>query len=430
MRKDLVGLQTDRGLVVSFDKVKAGNAYWFVRNDIGESVSCRGSRLVVGNAKSEEKLPKTMESESSIQGDVWNISLPKTGIHTLEQLLAYCEVDLSVWEVERFVVNKWGMISKVEGVTPLYQVKATLKRKTAVVDAKAEIAALKELAKREIKLLSRPVKSVKQTGLMLEIAMPDLHVGKQAHPAETGRRPYDVKIAVAVFRRALEALIERTKGYTVEEILLVVGNDILNSDTAEGTTTSGTHVSNDGRFFKTYIKTRTMLVSAIERLRKIAKVKVLVCPGNHDAQAAFTLGDSLECYFHSDLQVEVLNSPAPRKYIEWGNCLIGFCHGHEGKHNDYALLMASERPEEWGRTKYREMHVGHYHKLKTDEYHGTRVRILSALTEVDDWHAIKGFVGNIRQAEAFVWSKKEGLIAEVFFNDDAQEPIVTKREFV
>jgi phage I-like protein len=39
-----------------------------------------------------------------------------------------------------------------------------------------------------------------------------------------------------------------------------------------------------------------------------------------------------------------------------------------------------------------------------------------------------GYIGAIRQAEAFVWSKKEGLLAEVFWNEDAQEPILTSTE--
>jgi phage I-like protein len=39
-----------------------------------------------------------------------------------------------------------------------------------------------------------------------------------------------------------------------------------------------------------------------------------------------------------------------------------------------------------------------------------------------------GYIGAIRQAEAFVWSKREGLLAEVFWNDDAQEPITTITE--
>jgi hypothetical protein len=30
-----------------------------------------------------------------------------------------------------------------------------------------------------------------------------------------------------------------------------------------------------------------------------------------------------------------------------------------------------------------------------------------------------GFTGNLRSAEAYIWSRTEGLIAQVFYNDDA-----------
>jgi hypothetical protein len=92
--------------------------------------------------------------------------------------------------------------------------------------------------------------------------------------------------------------------------------------------------------------------------------------------------------------------------------------------------MAVENPEAWGQTQFREIHTGHYHKLQLEEQFGVRVRILSALTPADDWHASQGYVGAIRQAEAFVWSKTEGLLAEVYYNDDAHEPIRTHREIV
>ena len=310
------------------------------------------------------------------------------------------------------------------------QAAETEQRAQAIRD---EIEALKAVAKEELVKIRKPqdkIKAAKDTDLLLEIATPDLHVGKLSHPDETGRRPYDVKIAIATFKRALEALIERTSNFKFSEILLVVGNDLLNSDNPEGTTTSGTAVSNDGRFYKTFWKTRTMMIEAIQRLREIAKVNVVVVPGNHDRNTAFFLGDSLECYFHGDPLVSVVNGPAPRKYVEWGNCLLSFCHGDEGKRSDYGFLMAAEKPEAWGRTKFREVHTGHFHKLTTEEEHGVRVRVLSALTEADAWHAAQGYVGAIRQAQAFVWSKKEGLLAEVFYNDDAQEPIITKREIV
>jgi hypothetical protein len=70
---------------------------------------------------------------NEITGDTWAISLPRTPIHTLEQLVEHCNIDLEVWDVERWVANQWQVATKdTEGdvtVTPLYQVKAFLRRK-------------------------------------------------------------------------------------------------------------------------------------------------------------------------------------------------------------------------------------------------------------------------------------------------------------
>jgi len=293
-----------------------------------------------------------------------------------------------------------------------------------------ELKELKELAKAEMAEVRKPKKTVKlpEGDILVEISCPDLHVGKLAHSAETGRHPYDVKIAISTFNRALDGLIERTKNYPISEILFIVGNDIFNSDSEDNTTTGGTAVDTDGRFFKTFRQTRKMVVQAVERLRQTAKVQVLIVPGNHDRQTCYHLGDSLECYFHDDPMVVVNNFPSPRKYIEFGNVLLGFCHGDEGKVNDYPALMATEQPQAWGRTKFREIHCGHFHRLQVIDDHGVRVRLLAALTEADSWHAHQGFIGALRQASAFVWSKREGLLAEVLWNEDAQEPIITSTE--
>lgn len=54
-------------------------------------------------------------------------------ITTLEQLLAACEVDLDVWRVDHYLVNKWEVGVKTDGggiaVEPLFQVKAWLVRR-------------------------------------------------------------------------------------------------------------------------------------------------------------------------------------------------------------------------------------------------------------------------------------------------------------
>lgn len=372
--------------------------------------------------------PETNE----IVGDTWNITLPKTRICTLDQLLEYCEVDLSTWDVERFIVNKWEMGAKNQDdelvVAPLFQVKATLKKRHEIIAIRHEIESLKEDAKKSARTPVKIVRPVRVTGNMLELNIPDAHFGKLAWPVETGYEPYDSKIAETIYLRAVETLLDRVKGHDFDEILFVVGNDIFNSDDLESRTTKGTVVTTDGRYHKTFYTVRNTIIRVIERLRVIAPVKVVMVPGNHDNLSVWHLGDSLECWFHKYTDVAIENTPIYRKYHRFGNVMLMFTHGDKGKRQDYPLLMATEKPEMFGATKYREAHTGHTHMTKLDEQHGVRVRVLPALCPPDDWHAENGFVGNLRNAEAYIWNKNEGLVGMAFYCDNAQEQIVTERK--
>lgn len=368
---------------------------------------------------------KKLTESSEVKGDVWQISLPKTSIHTLEELLKYCEVDLSVWEVERFVCNKWemGYISKKseEGneadSIPLFQVKAFLRKRRDLESVKKEIESLKELAKDFSWPKSKKPTKEKSSGLMLEVNIPDLHMGKLAWGLETGGPNYDVKISEATFNRALETLISRTAGYAFDEVLFVIGNDLLNSDDIEGRTTSGTYVSSDARYHKTFAAARTMIIRAVARLKQIAPVKVIPVYGNHDRLSSWHLADSIEMFYSGDDTVTVDNRPRTRKYHSFGKVLLMFTHGDKGKRTDYPLTMATEEPELFGKSLYRECHTGHTHMTKLDEQHGVRVRVLPALCPADDWHSQNFFVGNQRSAEAYVWDKEEGLLSIVFHTE-------------
>jgi hypothetical protein len=386
--------------------------------------------LAAAGIETSKPEPETSE----IAGDTWSITLPKTRICTLEQLLEYCKVDLSTWEVERFIVNKWEMGARNAAddlvIEPLFQVKATLKKRVEIVAVRKEIELLKEEAKQFARVPKVVARSARRSGNMLEINIPDIHVGKLAWPKETSGRPYDTLIAPKMYHRALNTLLERTKGYDFEEVLFVVGNDLFNSDDLEGRTTKGTQVTTDGRYHKTFYTVRHMITDSIERLREIAPVKVVMVSGNHDNLSVWHLGDSLECYFHKYPDVTIENNPCPRKYHQFGQVMLMFTHGDKGKRADYPLMMATEQSEMFGQTKFRETHCGHIHQTKVEEQHGVRVRVLPSLSPPDDWHAENGFFGNQRNAEAYVWNKGEGLIAQVYYNDDAHEPIVSRRELV
>jgi hypothetical protein len=381
---------------------------------------------VVTKALAGSEPPQKVETSEQTK-DTWTITLPQTRIHTLDELIEYCQVDLAVWSVDRFTVNKWEMGAKDDNgkvvVTPLYQVKAFLKKKTGI-DPKKEIEELKTKAKELAHLPPRVVKPSKPSKYSLELALVDHHFGKLGWKDETGYESYDLKIAEKVWWEAFDTLLDRVKHYSFEEVLFCVGNDIMQFDDTESQTTKGTLVSSDGRYQKVFSKVRDTLIKSIEELRKHCKiVRVYLVSGNHDSLSVWTLGSSLEMYFRLYPDVQIENSPKPRKYYRYGKNLIMFTHGHKNKLADLPLLMATENSKEFGETTYREIHVGHRHTKQSEvvllkdiqEKHGIRVRILSSLSGVDDYHSEHGFVGNLRSSEAFIWSHDEGLIGTAVY---------------
>jgi hypothetical protein len=338
-------------------------------------------------------------------------------VRSLADLVRVCEIDTSEWEVERYICNKWEMAAKLGPqdtasmqVTPLYQVKAWLRRKVAVIAARLEIESL--LADAKQKVAKRAAVAKRKGGShMLEIAIPDLHIGKLAWAAETGHESYDSRIAERLFDKALEVLIDRTSRFDFELVVLPIGNDLLHSDTKRGTTTAGTPLDMDSRFQKSFVIARRMMTRAIDRLRQVAPVKAVIVPGNHDTLSSWCLGDSLECRFHNTPDVEIDNAPTMRKYVQFGRCMILYTHGDKGKRQDYPLLMATEMPEMFGATLHREAHTADKHTTRNEEFHGVRVRISPALCPPDAWHSEMQFVGNARSAEAYVWHRDEGMVS-------------------
>lgn len=229
---------------------------------------------------------QTVKDTVDVRGDDCEITkTTPVRVRTLTDLVRVCEVDTREWDVDRFVCNKWEMGSKdADGnahVTELYQVKAWLKRKVQVIAARDEITALVADAKKQIP--SRP--TVKRTASgphMLEIAIPDLHLGKLAWKPETGHANYDTRIAQDLFREALEALIARTASVKFDRIVFQIGSDFLHSDSKAGATTKGTPLDTDSRYHKSFSAGRRLMTEAIERLRQIAPMTVYthcVCRG-------------------------------------------------------------------------------------------------------------------------------------------------------
>lgn len=320
------------------------------------------------------------------------------------------------YEVERILINKWGKPGQES-----HQIKVWLSPEKS----ESELA---ELLKQ--RLSEHPkveVISAEQTSSALAvISIPDIHVGMLAWKQEVGEN-YDTKIALSGFHRATKSLLESIKriGIPIERIVFPIGNDLLHSDTHENTTTAGTRLDVDSRWQKAFLAVaESLIVGPLSWASEIAPLHIVVVPGNHDYQRAFYLGEVIRWYFrgkNSDVVVD--NSPRLRKYITWQNVLLGFTHGSWVKTKDLPMIMAQEVPEEWGRTRWREWLLGHYHRKRemawnaVEEVSGVRVRILPSLAPADEWHYRNGFIGGQREATATLYGAN-GPIADLYYRPE------------
>jgi transposase-like protein len=329
-------------------------------------------------------------------------------IRTLDQLIQVCDIDMTLWDVERWTANTWQVGVKIEDrvvAKNLFQVKAFLKKKAVTIEDVKSMFALCSAP-----FVSRePIRKKNKGRKLLEISVPDIHLGKLCWGQETGGADYDTKEAIDRFKNAVESLISREDPSDIQDILLPIGNDFYNSDGKENETSNGTPQDTDSRWQKNFKKGCELATWAINRCLKVAPVRVPIVAGNHDTEKSYYLGCFLEAKFGENKNVEINNAPTERKYCRFGNTIIGFTHGDRMKLKDLVSLVQNEQRRAWGESKFCEWHLGHLHRESTIEESGVIARVIPSLCPPDAWHARKGFVTNVPAAQAFVYDAELGI---------------------
>lgn len=344
-------------------------------------------------------------------------------IKTLEDLVRVCEVDSKVWQVVSWQCKKWDVSAKdsAGGIRVLFSVNA----KFRPVIIEEDVVAQKELLLKEL-FTASPVSKTRfatkrtgnklTSGNLLEIALFDVHFGKLAHREEVGE-DYDLKIACERFKEAVSDLVSRVNISTVEKILLPIGQDLINIDNLQGTTTGGTPQDTDSRFHKIVKTVKSVLIETINELVEYAPVDVVISVGNHDEQTSFMIGEMLDAYYHNSEDVQVFNDASLRKYYQFGVNSIMFTHGNKERFNELGMVFAAENPQLWAATTQRFIQMGHFHhnkkvnNIQAQEFQGFQVQILPSLSGSDAWHKGKGYQ-SLKQAKAFLFNKDQGLVGE------------------
>jgi hypothetical protein len=343
-----------------------------------------------------------------VSGDKATLEIKNAGeIRTLEDLVAFCKVDLNKWEPKSFVP------SLQRGVLNL---RAEFKKR---VDQDSLSNLLETFTKQanERAPATFNIKPITSSGDDLYvISIQDLHIGKLAHGVQTLWGDFDISIAKKYYKDAAEQLISEAPVGKIGKVLLIIGSDLIHYENQRVETSSGTKIEGDSRWHKVFDESCQLIAETVESLAVQFPVEVMVVAGNHANLSEYALGAYIKAFFRNHPNINVNNEPSNRKYFAHGKTLIGFAHGNGVKKlEDLGAVMMREKMEVISNYKHLYWLTGHKHVFQQMlDSRGVRIFVSAALCNPDQWHSENSYVGNIQGSEGYLFSPVDGLTQIIF----------------
>lgn len=360
-----------------------------------------------------ESIPKYNESTELLSDGSYKsdklLKMNSEQSKDVEYLLKAHGFDSGFWQITSAKNNIWNVYSKQDGVQQLYSSKITVK--PIVPDFKDEwienVINTIDTSKFKIK----EVNTYNLDGVTVEINMADVHIGKFVSEL-VSNGVYDADIAVDRARQSLFRAISKVSHYKIKKIIFVGGQDFVNIDTLEGTTTKLTRQDMNEFYETIYEKALSLMIECVEILRDIAPVDFIYVKGNHDKLTTFTMFKALEKLYKDVEGVNIDASMKQRKYRIIGNSLVGYSHGEEEKKRIFNCMQVDEM-ENWNK-KYKYFHLSHLHSESKKEIGGVIYQWLGSLSENCKWTYGCGFVGAEKKCHVFVYDDVYGKESEFF----------------
>lgn len=278
-----------------------------------------------------------------------------------------------------------------------------------------EVEDLKSKLIEDLQQYSPTFKKLKRVKLKesfcLVIDPADIHIGKLCTAFETGVE-YNQQIAVKRVLEGVNGILNKARGFHIDSIIFIGGNDILHTDTPTRTTTGGTAQDAEGMWYENFLMAKQLYVDLLELLITVADVHFTFNPSNHDYTNGFFLADVIQTYFRNCKNITFDCGIAHRKYTTYGNSLIGTTHGDGAKQIDLGQLMSVEAKHLWANSEYRYFYTHHIHHKVAKDYINVTVESLRSPSPADSWHHRKGYISKAA-IEGFIHSKFNGQIARL-----------------
>jgi hypothetical protein len=267
------------------------------------------------------------------------------------------------------------------------------------VKSTADQARQEEIARVMVESLSEEVRGLAPVtpppafvmrDILTVIPFGDPHVGLYTWAKECGE-DFDLEIGRKLTLGAVDRLLSSVP--PSETCILLLLGDVFHMNDQTNTTPAHKHqLDVDSRFVKVLdVGIQTYRHAILRALEKHSKVIVKCIPGNHDPQAIWALAFTLSAYFSSDPRVEVDLGPSKFWFYRFGKVLIGSTHGDTVKPESLPGVMACDRAEDWGQTKYRYFYTGHIHSANKKEFPGVVWESFRTIAAADSYAAGHGY---------------------------------------
>jgi UDP-2,3-diacylglucosamine pyrophosphatase LpxH len=193
-------------------------------------------------------------------------------------------------------------------------------------------------------------------------------------------------------------------------VVLGLGDLFHANDHKASTPKSHHHLDVDGRWQKVFSAGARLMTNIIAMVAaKHPETEVVFLPGNHDPDASVCLTVAMELFYDRHPGITVNTTPAMAWFRRFGKNLIGATHGHTMPKERAAMIMATDRAEDWGLTKHRHMLTGHIHHETLKEVAGVRVESFQAPAAKDSYNAGAGYRAG-RSMVAITYHNEDGEI--------------------
>jgi hypothetical protein len=219
----------------------------------------------------------------------------------------------------------------------------------------------------------------------------DPHIGLKTYVQEVGE-DFDLNTAKNELCNAVEYLV-KTVPPSSRCVIINLGDFFHNESIFNQTTHSGHSLDVDGMVPDMINIGITAMRTAIETaLQYHDTVEVINNTGNHDEVLSHALSYTLHNVYENEPRIIINTDPTYRKYVRFGKVLIGSTHGNKTKDNELPLIMATERPVDWGETEFRYYFRGHHHHSAKKEYSGCLVEQFRTLAPNDSYAHNNGYL--------------------------------------